>query len=288
MRALILGASGQVGRALAATTPACAEVVALTRVQCDISSRDQVARAISQVAPDLVFNAAAYTKVDLAETETAQAEVLNAKAPGLIAAAARAGGARTVHISTDYVFDGAGTRPYRPEDATSPQSVYGRTKLAGEQAVAAADPEALIVRTSWVYAAQGMNFVNTMLRLMRQRNRLSIVADQIGAPTRAESLAAALWALAKTGATGVLHYRDSETASWHDFAVAIQEEARELGLLHRTIPIAPIATSDYPTPAPRPAYSVLDASEAWRLIGGPPPRWRDNLRANLREVEKNG
>lgn len=288
MRALIFGAGGQVGRALAAVAPSCAELVALTRAQCDISCRDQVARAIAEASPDLVFNAAAYTAVDRAETEIEQAVALNADAPGFVAEAARAAGSRAVHISTDYVFDGTATRPYRPEDPTNPQSVYGRTKLAGEQAVTAADPNALIVRTSWVYAAQGTNFVKTMLQLMRERDQLGVVADQIGTPTRAESLATALWMLAVNGAGGILHYRDEGTASWHDFAVAIQEEGQELGLLSRTIAIAPIATSDYPTPAPRPAYSVLDAGEAWRLIGGAPPRWRDNLRDTLREVEKNG
>lgn len=288
MRALIFGAGGQVGRALAATAPAGAAVLGLSRAQCDVSSPDQVVRAIADASPDLVFNAAAYTAVDRAESEVAQAETLNAAAPGFIAEAARKAGARTVHISTDYVFDGTATRPYRPDDPTNPQSVYGRTKLAGEQAVAAADPAALIVRTSWIYAAEGTNFLRTMLRLMRERDRIGVVADQVGTPTRAESLAAGLWALAGAEATGLLHYRDRETASWHDFAVAIQEEAHALGLLDRTIPVAPIATSDYPTPAPRPAHSVLDASEAWRIIGAPPPSWRDNLRVTLEEVKKNG
>ena len=288
MRALIFGAGGQVGRAMASTAPVDAEIVALTRAQCDISSRSQVARAIAAAAPDIVFNAAAYTAVDRAESEEAQAEAINALAPGLIAQEARAAGSRIVHISTDYVFDGSATRPYRPEDPVAPQSVYGRTKLAGERAVAAADPEALTVRTSWVYTAHGSNFVNTMLRLMREREQIGVVADQIGAPTHAESLAAALWKLALAGATGVLHYRDAEAASWYDFAVAIQAEAHAIGLLERRIPIAPIATSDYSTPAPRPGYSVLDASEAWRIIGGPPPPWQENLRATLKEVRDYG
>jgi dTDP-4-dehydrorhamnose reductase len=186
------------------------------------------------------------------------------------------------------VFDGNSSRPYRPNDQVGPISVYGRSKLQGEDAVAAADPDALIVRTAWVYAAQGTNFVNTMLRLMRERDRLGIVADQIGTPTYAASLARALWTLAQAGATGIHHYTDAGVASWYDFAVAIEEEARDLGLLAQAVQVEPIATADYPTPARRPAYSVLDKSATWAALGGPAPHWRNNLRFMLRELKELG
>lgn len=288
MKALILGAGGQLGRALAAAAPEVAEIIALTRTECDLADGAAIRSAVLAASPQIVFNAAAYTAVDKAESEPALAEAINGKAAGLIAEAARAAGARTVHVSTDFVFDGNGLRPYRPDDPVSPISVYGRSKLKGEASVTAADPDALIVRTAWVYAAQGTNFVNTMLRLMRERDRLAIVADQIGTPTHAASLARALWALAQAGATGIHHYTDAGVASWYDFAVAIEEEARSLGLLARKVRVEPIATADYPTPARRPAYSVLDKSATWAAIGGPAPHWRVNLRAMLRELKEIG
>jgi dTDP-4-dehydrorhamnose reductase len=287
LKALIFGAGGQVGLALAETAPAGTDIVALGRGQCDIRSREQVERTIALAKPNLVFNAAAFTAVDRAETDVAAAIALNAVAPGIVAEAARAAGARTIHISTDYVFDGMIDRPYRPDDPTNPQSVYGRSKLSGEAAVRRADPDALTVRTMWVYSSQGTNFVTRMLRLMREKEQLQVVSDQIGTPTRARSFTAALWALAGAGATGLLHYRDAGVASWHDFALIIQEQARELGLLERKIPIEPIASADYPTAAPRPSYSVLDAADAWRLTGGPPD-WRDNLRQTLEEIRARG
>ena len=288
MRALIFGAGGQVGRALARAAAPGAEIVALGHGQCDVRRRDQVERAIAQARPAIVFNAAAFTAVDRAEAERALAASVNAMAPGLIATAARAAGARTVHISTDYVFDGTARRPCRPGDPANPQSVYGRTKLAGEGAVGEADPDALTVRTSWVYSAHGSNFVTKMLRLMQERERLQVVEDQVGAPTSAPSLAAALWGLAGAGASGLLHYRDAETMSWHGFALAIQEEARDLGLLQTSIPIDPVPGTAYPAPAPRPAYSVLDASEAWAIVGEPQLSLRQSLRATLEEIGGNG
>jgi len=273
-----------VGRALAETAPEAARVIALGRGECDVRRKELVERAIAEAAPDLVFNAAAFTAVDHAETEIGEATAVNAVAPGHVAEAARAAGARTVHISTDYVFDGTGTRPYRPDDPPNPLGVYGRTKLAGEEAVKKADPAALTVRTSWVYSSAGVNFMTSVLRLLRARERLEIVADQIGTPTRARSLAAALWSLARAGSCGLLHYRDSGSASRHEFAVAIRDQALALGLLDRRIVIEPIGSAAYPTAASRPLYSVLDASEAWRIVGGPPPDWRENLRLTLEEL----
>jgi len=285
---MIFGSGGQVGRALAETAPADAEVIALRHSECDICRPDQVRRAISAGAPDVVFNAAAFTAVDAAETAVAQATAVNAAAPAHIAQAAREAGARTVHISTDYVFAGNGSRPYRPDDPADPRSVYGRTKLAGEEAVRKTDLSALTVRTAWIYSSTGRNFLTTMLRLLRERERerLQVVADQVGTPTRAQSLAAALWRLAGAGASGLLHYRDSGTASWHRFAVEIQAQGHARGLLDRTMPIEPVGTEARPTPAERPAYSVLDASDAWKILGGPPPDWRDNLGLTLDEIRE--
>ncbi len=288
MKALVFGAGGQVGRALAATVPADSTLVALTRQQCDVTDGEAVARAVRDAAPDLIFNAAAYTAVDRAESEPEAAAVLNGAAPGLIAAAGKAAGARFVHISTDFVFNGASGTPYCPQDAADPQSVYGATKFQGEQAAAAADPDALIVRTAWVYAATGANFVRTMLRLMAERDRLTIVSDQVGTPTYAPSLARALWSLAQAGASGIHHFTDAGVASWYDFAVGIHEEAAGLGLLERPVEIMPIPSTDYPTPARRPAFSVLDKSASWAVLGGPAPHWRVNLRACLEEIRRNG
>jgi dTDP-4-dehydrorhamnose reductase len=288
VKALILGAGGQVGQALAQTAPKGVEVTALTRPECDICRPDEVRHALAAAPVDIVFNAGAFTAVDRAETEQSEAAAVNAVAPGIVAKAARLAGARTVHISTDYVFGGEGTRPYRPGDRPDPRNIYGRTKLAGEEAVRESDPAAIIVRSSWIYSSQGPNFVTNMLRLMREQDRLSVVADQIGTPTSARSLAAALWVLAGAGAQGLFHYRDSGTASWHAFAVAIQKQALALDMLDREIEIEPVLTADYPSPARRPLYSVLDAGECWRVLGRAPPRWQDNLRRTLEEIRDHG
>jgi dTDP-4-dehydrorhamnose reductase len=288
VKVLIFGAAGQVGRLLAETAPAAAQVVALDRSECDIGSRAAIEQAVGRTRPDLVFNAAAFTAVDAAETDAAAAFAINAVAPGVIATAARAAGARTIHISTDYVFDGYATRPYLPQDRPNPQSVYGQSKLAGEIAVRQADPQALTVRSMWLHDAAGKNFLTTMLRLMRERDHLQVVSNQTGTPTSARSLALALWALAARGQTGLLHYRDDGTASWYEFALAIQEQARSLGLLSTAIPVTPIASAHYPTPAPRPAYSVLDASETWQIIGASPPHWRANVQQTLEEIARHG
>ncbi len=288
MKALIFGASGQVGRALVSSAPEDAEIVGLTRDDCDVTDRNAVTAAIRAARPSHVFNAAAYTAVDRAESEPDRAGMLNAAAPGWLAQAARDAGARFVHVSTDFVFGGTSGRPYTPDHPTRPLSVYGRTKRDGETAVLAADPDALIVRTAWVHDAAGANFVRTMLRLMAECDRLNIVADQLGTPTHAPSLARALWALAAKGASGIHHFTDAGVASWYDFAVAIHEEALALGLLERATAIAPIATADYPTPATRPACAILDKSATWALLDRPPPHWRVNLRLCLNEIARNG
>lgn len=287
MRALVIGSAGQTGRALLSTMPNDIQVTGLARADLDLTDANQITRAVNQSQAEVVINAAAYTSVDGAEEEEELAFQVNAGAVDTLAKVCSDCGARLVHISTDFVFDGSSSTPYKPSSIPSPQSVYGRSKLAGEKAVSAV-PENLLVRTAWVYSDHGHNFVKTMLKLMSEKDELRVVADQIGTPTHAQSLARSIWGLIKADARGVLHYTDSGVASWYDFAVAIQEEALALGLLKRQIPIVPISSQDYPTPARRPAYSVLDKSETWRIIGHLAWHWRAELRDMLKSLkEKN-
>lgn len=284
MKALIVGAGGQLGLGLQAHAPSCTTLSAPARADLDIADRKAVRRHIASFAPDIVINAAAYTAVDRAESEPDAARLTNADAAGWLAEAAHAAKAQFAHVSTDFVFDGTTSRPYHPDDTPNPLSVYGRTKLEGEYNVLAACPEALIVRTSWVYAPTGSNFVHTMLRLMAERKEVRVVADQIGTPTLASGLAQALWALLSHRTSGIFHYTDNGVASWHDFAIAIQEEALALNMLSHAIPVTPITTAEYPTPAKRPAFSVLDKTATWPLLGMPAPHWRMRLREMLGEV----
>lgn len=285
MKVLISGSTGQLGRALQASAPAGAELIALPRADFDLEDMVAASRKVEDISPDLLVNAAAYTAVDKAESDVERARAINAGGPRALAMAAASIGARFVHVSTDFVFDGQSPLPYSPDAPTAPLGVYGQTKLEGEQAVAAAHPAPLIVRTAWVYSAQGNNFVKTMLRLMAERDEVRVVADQIGTPTHASSLARAIWSLDAAGATGIYHWTDAGAASWYDFAVAIQEEALAIGLLSRTIPVVPIRTSDYPTPAIRPAMSVLDKNKSW-AITGPAAHWRAELRLMLAEMKE--
>ncbi|WP_109809650.1 dTDP-4-dehydrorhamnose reductase [Sphingosinithalassobacter portus] len=285
MKSLIVGGKGQLGRGLVATAPEGTEIVSHDVDTLDITDRAAVEAMVAQVAPDLLLNAAAYTAVDKAESDEDAALAVNGTAVGLLANAARSVGAKFVHVSTDFVFDGTAGAPYRPDATPNPLSAYGRTKLAGE-ALAGAD--ALIVRTAWVYGPSGGNFVRTMLRLMGERPEVRVVADQIGTPTYAPGLAAALWTMAGKGASGIHHYTDAGAASWYDFAVAIQEEALGAGLLGTQVPVVPIATADFPTPARRPSYSVLDKASSFQTLGGPTPHWRHNLRVMIKEIRENG
>lgn len=280
MKMLIAGSGGQLGRALVATAAPGSDVAAPAEADFDILSDAMVADVVARVRPDVIVNAAAYTAVDRAETDAATARAVNATAAGRLAAAAAGIGARFVHVSTDFIFDGTSATPYRVDAAAAPLGVYGQTKLEGEHLVRAAHDRALIVRTAWVYAAAGNNFVKTMLRLMAERDEVRVVADQIGTPTHADGLARAIRALMAAEASGTMHWTDAGVASWYDFAVAIQEEAIALGLLARPARLLPIATIDYPTPARRPACSVLDKSATW-AITGPAPHWRTALRQCL-------
>lgn len=287
MKVLIAGANGQLGRALQAQAPGDVEIRAAGRAELDIGDAAAVSRYVAEFAPQIIINAAAYTAVDKAESDEPGAVRGNVDGPRNLAAAACAlNGARLIHVSTDFVFDGRGSSPYKPQDATAPLGVYGRTKLAGEQAVAKElGDRALIVRTAWVYAAQGSNFMRTMLRLMKERGAVRVVADQVGTPTAAGSLADVLWRFAaRPDLSGIYHWTDAGTASWYDFAVAIAEEAFACGLLQKEAQITPIATEEYPTPAKRPAYSVLDKRTTLTALNLTPVHWRQRLRSILAQI----
>jgi dTDP-4-dehydrorhamnose reductase len=284
MRVLITGASGQVGRALTLCVPPDIDLRALTRAELDISDAGDVRAAVAVFQPDVIINAAAYTAVDKAESEPDLTRAINARGPRLLAQAALAiPGCRLLHISTDYVFDGDGRQPYRPGDATNPLSVYGRTKLTGEGAVFQVLGErAVVLRTAWVYGPQGNNFLLTMLRLMRERGGVRVVADQHGTPTAAISIARALWTIAALPAIhGVLHWTDAGEATWYDFAVEIAKEACSAGLISNPVKVTPITTAEYPTKAYRPPNSVLDCRDSIARLALTPPHWRVNLSATL-------
>lgn len=285
MKVLITGAGGQVGRMLLEMRPDNSEIVACTHADLDIGAGDAVRDCVGRHRPAVIINAAAYTAVDKAESDADAANRINADGPGHLAAAARECGARLIQISTDFVFDGAASVPYRPDSATRPLGVYGKSKRDGEQAVLEALPQSsTIVRTAWVYAAVGANFLRTMLRVMRSNGAVRVVADQVGTPTAARYLAEALWGIAgNPEIRGIHHWTDAGVASWYDFAVAIAEEGRELGLLPAEVTVTPIATADYPTPARRPAYSVLDKCSL-ASFGLTPVHWRKRLRGVLKEI----
>lgn len=288
-RILVLGGDGQVAWELRRTLATLGEVIAVGRKTTphalDLTQPDTILPLVEQVRPDWIVNAAAYTAVDKAEQEPEAAAAVNAVAPGLLAEAASRVGAQLVHYSTDYVFDGTAATPYREDDATNPQGVYGRTKLDGEEAIARAGCDWLILRTAWVYGARGGNFMRTMRRLAREREELRVVADQRGAPTWSRHIAeATAQVLAQLGddraawhrACGVYHLTSAGSATWHDFASAIvahQRMVETIACQHVTA----IGTADYPTPARRPAYSVLDNCKLADAFGVRLPDWRTAL-----------
>lgn len=286
MKVLITGCSGQLGRALIQTVPAHAVVMARTRADLDIGDRHATARCIQDYRPDVIVNAAAYTAVDRAESERELAHRVNAQGPAHLAVAAHETDSRLIHISTDYVFDGDACVPYKPDSATNPLSVYGTTKRHGEIAVLdALGARCVVLRTAWLYAPTGHNFVRTMLRQMSEKVRVRVVADQIGTPTSARSLARTVWRIvAEPQLAGTHHWTDAGVASWYDFAIAIAEEGVEKGLLPHAIEVSPIASHEYATAVRRPCYSVLDTSSL-RHLAITPVHWRTQLRAVLEELK---
>ncbi|MGN6112642.1 MAG: dTDP-4-dehydrorhamnose reductase [Luteimonas sp.] len=294
-RILLLGADGQLGTELRRSLAEQGEVVAATlsgavaSAPCetaDFSQPDTLPALLERVAPAIVVNAAAYTAVDRAEQDVELAFRINAEAPDVLAAECARRGAAFVHYSTDYVFDGQGTRPYREDDATAPLGVYGASKLAGEVAVRTSGARHMIFRTAWVYAAHSHNFMRTMLRVGAERDALRVVADQVGTPTPAALLAdvTARALRAEAAPSGLWHATPSGLTSWHGFAEAIFEGAVARGLLPRAPRVEAIATADYPTPAARPAYSVLDCGALQRDFGIALPDWREGLAATLDEL----
>jgi dTDP-4-dehydrorhamnose reductase len=298
---LLIGTNGQVGRALNRTLPRIGDVTPLDRQRLDLTRPDEIRRAIRAFHPAFIVNAAAYTAVDKAESEESVARAINAEAPAVMAEEAKKIGASLIHFSTDYVFNGLKTFPYNEDDPANPQSIYGRTKLEGERAIQASDAAHLIFRTAWVYATEGRNFLLTILRLATQREELRIVRDQIGAPTLNSELARATTSIlaqicgtegspfSLPDVSGIYHMTAGGETSWHGFADAILEEA---ALIPATYPwfaaatgslpliarrVIPITTNEFPTPARRPAYSVLSNARLNRAFSIQLPDWRKQL-----------
>lgn len=288
-RLLLTGANGQVGEELQHTLSLLGDVIEIDRTRWDMSDPGAIRAIVQEAQPDVIINAAAYTAVDRAESELELANLVNGKAPQVLAELAEQSGAGLIHISTDYVFDGTSSRPYLETASTSPLGAYGQSKLLGEEAVRAACQKHMIVRTAWVYGVQGKgNFVKTMLRVGAQRDELRVVTDQIGSPTWAKDLAIAIAQLIpqlNLETAGTYHYTNSGVCSWYDFAVAIFEEAKELGFPLQVKRVVPITTEEYPTPARRPAFSVLSLQKTSALLGDYPPHWRQSLRKMLLELK---
>lgn len=286
MKVLVTGAGGQLGYELQRSVPADIVLSLCDRQDLDLCDEAEVLSVLQQQAPDVLINAAAYTAVDKAESEPELAAAVNSEGAANLARACRAQGVRLIHISTDFVFDGLQSSPYSPEADPNPQGVYGKTKWEGERQVQAILGDAVIIRTAWLYSSHGQNFVKTMLRLMDERDALGVVADQVGTPTWAATLAEAIWALIRRPSLkGIYHWSDAGVASWYDFAVAIQEEALALDLLERAIAIRPLRSEDYPTPAKRPPYSVLDKTRSWQDFELEGRHWREGLREMLKRLK---
>jgi dTDP-4-dehydrorhamnose reductase len=289
-RILLTGANGQVGEELWQTLAPFGEVVPVDRTVWDMANPDSIRPIVQDVQPSLIVNAAAYTAVDKAESEEELANVVNGTAAEVLAQAATQAHAGLIHISTDYVFDGKNSSPYLETEPTNPIGAYGRSKLLGEAAIRQYCPNHMIIRTAWVYGVRGKgNFVKTMLRVGAQREELRVVTDQIGAPTWAKDLALAIAQLApklSPATAGTYHYTNSGVCSWYDFAVAIFEEAKALGFPLQVQQVVPITTEEYPTPARRPAFSVLSLQKTSTLLGNHPPYWRDSLRKMLVELQQ--
>ncbi|AYH15259.1 dTDP-4-dehydrorhamnose reductase [Pectobacterium parmentieri] len=279
MKILLAGANGQLGRCFQDRLPTGWEILATDSASLDITDLAHVEEVVKGFQPDAIVNAAAYTAVDRAESEPEIAEKINVTGPENLAVVASKQGIRLIHVSTDYVFDGSATEPYSEDSATNPLSVYGKTKLAGEQAVTKVSPEAMIVRTAWVFSEYGTNFVKTMLRLAKERDTLNIVNDQRGCPTYAGDLAQAIISLLEKNAEGgIYHYCGDKEVSWYEFAEEIFKIANKRNTIYSTLTLTAINTGAYPTPAKRPKYSVLSCIKI-KSQGIYPSNWVKNLNA---------
>jgi len=292
MKVIITGAAGQLGQALCQLAPAPLELIATSRsggdgsIPLDLADAEACRALVQEHRPDWLINAGAYTAVDKAESEPELAQAVNSGAPAAFAQTMQATGGRLLQVSTDFVFNGAQGSPYRSDQPVDPLGVYGASKAAGEVAAAGAlaAERLCILRTSWVYGPVGKNFLLTMLRLMREREQLGVVADQVGCPTATSGLAQACWAALEHGVSGVHHWSDAGAASWYDFAVAIAELGQAAGLLENPARINPITTADYPTPAQRPSYSLLDCTGTRQALHLSPLHWREALRQVMGDV----
>lgn len=283
MNILVCGAGGQLGTALSRLDWPGADIRSVDRAQLDLRDARTVSAALESFRPDYVINAAAYTDVERAEREPEAAFEVNASAAGELARQCRKVGARLIHVSTDYVFDGRSARPYRPEDPPNPINVYGKSKLEGEQRVMEeSGGQALILRTAWVYSSIGRNFVLKILDRIRQGSELRVVTDQVGTPTWTASIADAIRSLVNCDeARGICHFTDAGSASWFELASEVMRQAFDLGLIRSTVRIEPVDSSQYPTAAARPAYSMLDTSLFERLTGMRPRHWKESLASML-------
>jgi len=297
MKILLTGVNGQVGNALKDKFPAH-ELIAISRDQLELNDVNAIRRVVQQVKPNLIINPAAYTAVDRAETESEVAFAINATAPQVLAEEAAKLGSGLIHFSTDYVYDGTKASPYVETDPVNPVSVYGKSKLAGEDAIRAVGLPYLILRTSWVYGAYGKNFLKTILRLAAEREKLTIVGDQFGAPTSSESIAKAvaslvdLWQLQNVTQSGTYHFTNSGTTTWHGFATEILNEYNALRgsrgwplLMAQEGNVISITTDDYPTPASRPANSKLDNGKLNYMFGVKLPDWQEGLHQVMRNLK---
>ncbi len=285
MSIVVIGKSGQLAYELSCLLGE--EAVYLGRDDIDITSENSVVETLGKIAPKVIINASAYTAVDKAEDDTEACNAINASAVQNLAHFCKVNSAFMVHVSTDYVFNGHKGSPYLPDDPIEPQGAYGKSKAEGEKALLEILPEAsCLIRTAWVYSAHGNNFVKTMLRLMADKPQLTVIDDQIGTPTWAKGLAEACVSAAINKIVGVYHWTDEGVASWYDFALAIQELGIEKGLLDKSIPVLPIPSSQYPTPAKRPHYSVLDKQTAREAFAScKPTHWRKQLASMLDELK---
>ncbi|PWL22583.1 MAG: dTDP-4-dehydrorhamnose reductase [Synechococcus sp. XM-24] len=299
MKVIVTGGAGQLGQALRRSVPLLiardpVELIVTSRsggegaLALDLADAAACRDLVEEHRPDWVINAGAYTAVDKAESEPELAEAVNAGAPAAFAEGLLATGGRLLQLSTDFVFNGSQGSPYRPHQGVDPLGVYGATKAAGETAAAAALPaeRLCILRTSWVYGPVGKNFLLTMLRLMGERKQLGVVADQVGCPTATAGLASACWAVLEQSVSGMHHWSDAGAASWYDFAVAIAELGHDAGLLANPSQINPITTADFPTPAQRPSFSLLDCTATRTALQLPPVHWRTALQNVLNQLSK--